>query len=60
MAVVFVLQKLFSYTPWMQTFVATTALPLTTGLGVVAVEIAVLVVLELEELMRRRFGWMPA
>jgi magnesium-transporting ATPase (P-type) len=59
-AAVFVLQLLFTYTPFMQTFFATTALPLTTGLVIVAVGVSVLVVLELEKLMLRRFGWMPA
>jgi magnesium-transporting ATPase (P-type) len=58
-AAVFVLQLLFTYTPFMQTFFATTALPLTTGLAIVAVGVGVLVVLELEKLMLRRFGWMP-
>jgi magnesium-transporting ATPase (P-type) len=59
-AAVFVLQLLFTYTPWMQALFATTALPLSTGLAVVSVGIGVLVVLELEKLMLRRFGWMPA
>ncbi|MCU0963944.1 MAG: cation transporting ATPase C-terminal domain-containing protein, partial [Burkholderiaceae bacterium] len=56
---VFVLQLLFTYAPWMQALFDTTALPLTTGLAVVAVGVGVLVVLELEKLMLRRFGWMP-
>ena len=59
-AAVFVLQLLFTYAPFMQTFFATTALPVTTGLVIVAVGASVLVVLELEKLMLRRFGWMPA
>ena len=59
-AAVFVLQLVFTYAPFMQTFFATTALPVTTGLVIVAVGASVLVVLELEKLMLRRFGWMPA
>jgi len=59
-AAVFVLQLLFTYAPFMQTLFATTALPLTTGLVIVAVGVTVLVVLEMEKLMLRRFGWMPS
>ena len=55
-AAVFVLQLLFTYSAFMQTFFRSTALPLATGLGVVAVGVAVLVVLELEKLLLRRLG----
>jgi hypothetical protein len=43
-----------------QALFATTALPLATGLAVVSVGVGVLLVLELEKLMLRRFGWMPS
>jgi len=58
-AAVFVLQLLFTYAPFMQAFFASTALPLTTGMLIVAVGASVLLVLELEKLMLRRMGWMP-
>jgi magnesium-transporting ATPase (P-type) len=58
-AAVFVLQLVFTYTPFMQRFFASTALPLATGALIVAVGVAVLVVLELEKLVLRRMGWMP-
>ena len=59
-AAVVVLQLLFTYAPWMQTLFATTALPLDTGLAIVAVGVTVLVVLELEKALLRRVGWIPA
>ena len=59
-AAVIVLQLLFTYAPWMQTLFATTALPLSTGLVIVAVGFTVLVVLELEKALLRRLGWIPA
>jgi magnesium-transporting ATPase (P-type) len=58
-AAVFVLQLAFTYAPFMQTFFATTPLPLSTGAATVAVGVVVLVVLELEKLLLRRMGWMP-
>jgi hypothetical protein len=57
---VFVLQLAFTYTPLLQHFFGSTPLPLDTGLAIVAVGAAVLGVLELEKLLLRRFGWLPA
>jgi magnesium-transporting ATPase (P-type) len=57
---VFVLQLAFTYTPLLQHFFRSTPLPLDTGLAIVAVGAAVLGVLELEKLLLRRFGWLPA
>ncbi len=56
---VFGLQLLFTYSPFMQIFFATTALPVSTGMTIVLVGVAVLVVLELEKLLLRRFGLLP-
>jgi magnesium-transporting ATPase (P-type) len=55
-AAVFVLQLIFTYTPFMQHFFASTALPLATGAAIVAVGVAVLVVLEAEKWLLRRLG----
>ncbi len=57
---VFALQLAFTYTPLMQRFFDTTALPLSTGLAIVGAGLAVLLVLELEKLVLRRCGWLPA
>jgi len=55
-AAVFVLQLAFTYAPAMQALFASTALPLTTGVAIVAVGVAVLVILEVEKALLRRFG----
>jgi calcium-translocating P-type ATPase len=55
-AAVFVLQLMFTYAPFMQTLFATRALPLATGLAIVGVGVAVLLVLEVEKLLLRRLG----
>lgn len=56
-AAVLGLQLLFTYAPFMQALFDTRALPLSTGLVVVAAGVAVLVVLELEKALLRR--WFP-
>ncbi|MCU0970097.1 MAG: HAD-IC family P-type ATPase, partial [Rubrivivax sp.] len=55
-ATVFVLQLLFTYTPLMQTLFHTEALPLATGVQIVAVGALLLMVLELEKAVLRRTG----
>ena len=55
-AAVFVLQLGFTYAPFMQQLFVTTALPLTTGVPIVGVGVAVLVILEVEKLLLRRLG----
>jgi magnesium-transporting ATPase (P-type) len=55
-AAVFLLQLLFTYAPFMQRLFASTALPLSTGVVIVAVGLAVLLVLEVEKLLLRRLG----
>ena len=55
-AVVFALQLVFTYTPFMQGLFASTALTLRTGIAIVGVGLTVLVVLELEKLLLRRLG----
>jgi magnesium-transporting ATPase (P-type) len=55
-AAVFLLQLMFTYAPFMQLFFASTALPLSTGVVIVAVGLAVLLVLEVEKLLLRRLG----
>ena len=50
-AAVFVLQLMFTYAPFMQLFFASTALPLSTGVSIVAVGVSVLLVLEIEKLL---------
>lgn len=55
-AAVFVLQLGFTYLPVMQQLFASAALPLTTGLAIGAVGVAVLVVLEIEKWLLRRLG----
>jgi magnesium-transporting ATPase (P-type) len=58
-ALVFVLQLVFTYAPFMQHLFASRPLPLDVGLTIVAVGVSVLLVLELEKLVLRRMGWMP-
>ncbi len=53
---VLVLQLLFTYAPFMQTFFSTAALPLATGAAIVGVGVAVLAVLEIEKWILRRLG----
>jgi len=55
-AAVFVLQLAFTYAPVMQALFASTALPLSTGVAIIAVGVAVLVILEVEKALLRRFG----
>jgi magnesium-transporting ATPase (P-type) len=55
-AAVFVLQLMFTYTPFMQGLFASTALELRTGIAIVGVGLTVLVVLELEKWLLRRLG----
>lgn len=57
---VFALQLLFTYAPVMQQLFQTEALPLTWGLRIVAVGVALLIVLELEKAVLRRLGGPPA
>ena len=57
---VFVLQLAFTYAPFMQTLFRTEALPLATGTVIVAVGVALLVVLEVEKAVLRRFGALRA
>ncbi len=57
---VFVLQLAFTYAPFMQTLFRTEALPLATGTAIVAVGVALLVVLEVEKAVLRRFGALRA
>ncbi len=52
---VVVLQAVFTYAPFMHTLFASRPLPLATGLQVVAVGVAVLVLLEIEKALLR--GW---
>jgi magnesium-transporting ATPase (P-type) len=56
---VFVLQLLFTYAPFMQSLFASEALSLTTGVFVVLVGVAVLVILEVEKALLRRLGLGP-
>ena len=56
---VFVLQFLFTYAPFMQSLFASEALSLTTGVFVVLVGVAVLVILEVEKALLRRLGLGP-
>jgi hypothetical protein len=51
---VFALQLLFTYAPFMETFFDTRPLSVTTGIQVVGVGVALLVVLEVEKFIRRR------
>jgi magnesium-transporting ATPase (P-type) len=51
---VFGLQLLFTYAPFMETFFHSRPLPFATGLQIVAVGAAVLVLLEVEKFLRRR------
>jgi hypothetical protein len=51
---VFALQSLFTYALFMGTFFHTRPLPFAVGLQIVAVGFALLVLLELEKLIRRR------
>ena len=53
---VFALQLLFTYAPFMQSLFASEALPLATGVVVVLVGVAVLVILEIEKALLRRMG----
>ncbi|MFZ5557896.1 MAG: cation transporting ATPase C-terminal domain-containing protein [Pseudomonadota bacterium] len=53
-ATVFGLQLLFTYLPPMEAFFGSRPLSLVAGLEIVAVGVALLVVLELEKLLRRR------
>jgi magnesium-transporting ATPase (P-type) len=58
---VFGLQLLFTYTPLLQQLFRTEALPLSWGLRIVAVGVALLIVLELEKaLLRSLRGWQGA
>jgi magnesium-transporting ATPase (P-type) len=57
---VFLLQLLFTYAPVMQLLFRTEVLPLTSGAQVVAVSALVLVVLETEKALLRRFGLLRA
>jgi magnesium-transporting ATPase (P-type) len=52
--VVFSLQLVFTYAPFMETFFHSRPLSVVTGLQIVAVGVALLVLLELEKLLRRR------
>jgi magnesium-transporting ATPase (P-type) len=53
---VFALQLLFTYAPPMQSLFRTEALPLTWGAAIVAVGVVLLLVLECEKTLLRRFG----
>lgn len=53
---VFALQLLFTYAPLMQALFRTEALPLPWGAAVVAVGVGVLLILEVEKALLRRFG----
>ncbi|MEX0758287.1 MAG: cation transporting ATPase C-terminal domain-containing protein, partial [Tistlia sp.] len=53
---VFALQLLLTYAPPMQRLFHTEALPLAWGAGIVAAGIALLVILETEKAVLRRFG----
>ena len=53
---VFALQLLFTFTPLMQTLFATEALPLLWGVGIVAVGVTLLVILEVEKAVLRRYA----
>jgi magnesium-transporting ATPase (P-type) len=55
-AAVFLLQLLFTYTPFMQSLFGSTPLPLGTGAAIVAVGCSVLLLLEVEKLVLRRLG----
>ncbi len=55
-ATVFTLQLLFTYLPPMEVLFDSRPLPLLVGLEIVAVGVALLVVLELEKLLRRRLS----
>jgi len=55
-ASVFALQLLFTYAPFLQGLFRTEALPLAWGAGIVAVGVGLLVVLEVEKALLRRFG----
>jgi magnesium-transporting ATPase (P-type) len=52
------LQLIFTYSPWMQRLFDTEALSPVWGLGIVAVGIALLLILETEKALLRRFGGM--
>jgi len=56
---VFALQLLFTYAPVMQQLFRTEALPLTWGLRIVAVGVALLIVLEVEKALLRHLGGSP-
>jgi len=51
---VFALQLLFTYAPFMETFFHSRPLSFATGLQIVAVGVALLVLLEIEKFVRRR------
>jgi magnesium-transporting ATPase (P-type) len=53
---VFALQLLFTYAPLMQTLFRTEALPVAWGMAIVAVGVGVLLILEVEKAVLRRFG----
>ncbi|MDT3736584.1 MAG: cation-transporting P-type ATPase [Denitratisoma sp.] len=53
---VFALQLLFTYAPFMETFFHSRPLSFATGLQVVAVGVALLVLLEIEKFLRRRLA----
>ncbi len=57
---VFLLQLLFTYAPFMQSLFATEAVALETGVVVVLVGVAVLVILEIEKALLRRMGAGPS
>ncbi len=56
---VVVLQLAFTFLPLMQVLFDTTALPLSTGLVILGVGIAVFLVMELEKALLRGLGWTP-
>jgi hypothetical protein len=58
-SMVFALQLLFTYAPFMETFFDSRALSSGVGLQIVGVGLALLVVLEVEQWLRRRFFARP-
>jgi magnesium-transporting ATPase (P-type) len=55
-SVIFVAQLLFTYAPFMQAIFKTKPVALTDGLAIVGIGAALLVIVEFEKLVRRRFS----
>jgi magnesium-transporting ATPase (P-type) len=58
--VITIAQFAFTYAPFMQTIFGTRAVSFADGLFIIGVGVALLLVLELEKLVRRSFGWSEA